>query len=292
MSRQNHCVRRCRCTSVVPMVLAIAVLSACGGGGGGGGGQGGATAGGQSAAAPSLTFSASPQSINPGDSTTLQWQAGNADSCEASGAWSGGKPTSGQQQVGPLQADQSFSLSCSGAGGSTLRQVTVNVATGDKDVTVVFDSNQDVVLENGQAQLSWTAENAERCEASGAWSGEQPLSGDYTTKPLTSSATYRITCYSGGDSAVALVTIEVTDKTIRWQAPTENVDGTPLDDLAGFNVYWGNSSRSYTSSQNLPASAREWEVPLGSGTYYLALTALDSENNESGYSNEVRKIIP
>jgi len=31
---------------------------------------------------------------------------------------------------------------------------------------------------------------------------------------------------------------------------------------------------------------------MAPGTYYFAMTAFDAENNESGYSNEVLKIIP
>lgn len=166
------------------------------------------------------------------------------------------------------------------------------VDDGPKEVTVSLDVADPIVLENGQTQLSWAAQNAESCEASGDWAGTQTTSGTFTTPPLDSTATFQITCVAEGESAVAIVTVEVTDKTLRWQAPTENVDGTPLTDLAGFNVYWGNSSRNYTGNQLLAANVREWDLPLGSGTYYLALTAIDADDNESSYSNEVLKVIP
>jgi len=41
--------------------------------------------------APSVSLSADPASINNGESTTLSWSSSNADSCTASGAWSGSK---------------------------------------------------------------------------------------------------------------------------------------------------------------------------------------------------------
>ncbi len=293
MSRHTKCVRGVRLGRVCLWLCTAALASACGGGGGGGSSNSASTNNNTGGSAPpSLSLTASSSVVTAGSSVTLQWNSSNADSCDASGAWSGGKPVDGSEQVGPLNTDATFSLSCSGAGGASLREVTVRIDDGDKDVSVSLDVADPVVLENGQTQISWTALNADRCEASGDWSGEQAVSGSYTTPPLASNATFQLTCTAGGDSAVALVTVEVTDKTLRWQAPTENVDGTPLDDLAGFNVYWGSSSRNYTGSQNLGAQAREWEIPLGSGTYYLALTALDAENNESSYSNEVRKIIP
>jgi plastocyanin len=267
-------------------------LAACGGGGGGGGGGNNASAqGGSTTPAPSLTFSSSTVNVAPGDSVTLSWQAQNADSCQASGGWSGDRPTSGSANVGPLQQSQSFSLSCSGTGGGTLREVSVNVSQ-DTQVSVALNSDSRAVWENGQATLTWNALNADSCEASGAWTGEQALSGSFTSGPLTADSTFKLTCYAQGDSAVALVTVAVTDKTLRWQAPTENVDGSPLTDLAGFSIYWGTSPRDYTDKVDLGASAREWELSLNSGTYYLAVTAFDSDSDESSYSNEVSRIVP
>jgi len=105
--------------------------------------------------------------------------------------------------------------------------------------------------------------------------------------------TYQLSCDGPSGSAIGLVTVQVLDGTLRWQAPTENVDGSPLTDLAGFNVYWGSSSRNYTGSHPITSAAvTEWEATVAAGSYYFAVTALDSEDNESAYSNEVLKAIP
>lgn len=82
---------------------------------------------------------------------------------------------------------------------------------------------------------------------------------------------------------------------LNWVAPTENVDGTPLTDLAGFKLYVGATSRTYDETIDLPdpdlttydydGSARE------PGDYFFALTAYDAEGNESAYSNEVNKTL-
>lgn len=295
------------------LLIIINLVAACGGGGGGGGGRqaepaaatpdpaptsttpdessDSAPSSETPEPAPSMAFSASATTLTVGQSVTLSWQSSNADSCLASGGWSGARALAGSETVGPLQQSQTFVLSCSGKGGGALREVMVNVEE-QKDIAITLASSADVVLLNGQVELGWSVSNADRCEASGDWSGQKAFSGAYETPPLTENATYKLTCFANGQSAIALVSVEVTDKTIRWQAPTENTDGSPVADLAGFNIYWGENPRSYTDSVSLGPEAREWVADLDSGTYYIAMTAIDAESNESGYSNELRKVIP
>ncbi len=89
------------------------------------------------------------------------------------------------------------------------------------------------------------------------------------------------------------MTVRILSKTLRWQSPTQNVDGSPLTDLAGYIVYWGVTSRNYTGNHNINSPATtQWDATVSPGPYYFALTALDSEGNESAYSNEVLKTIP
>ena len=272
-------------------ILVAGFLTACGGGGGGGSPSAQTDTTPPADPSPTLTFSASSSSVTTGGSVTLSWQSTNADSCEASGGWSGSRATTGQQTISSLQQTQTFSLSCSGAGGAALREVQVNVAD-DADVSVSLSSDVDAVLINGTVQLTWSSSNAESCEASGSWSGQVETSGTFTSVPLTDNALFQLTCFAQGQSAVSQLGVAVTDNTIRWTAPTENVDGTQLTDLDGFAVYWGNGSRNYSTSVNLGAGAREWTLDVAPGTYYLAVTALNSQNEESGYSNEIVKVIP
>jgi hypothetical protein len=69
-----------------------------------------------------------------------------------------------------------------------------------------------------------------------------------------------------------------------WDANTEA-------DLAGYNLYYGNSPRDQGSyTQTVPINNKDattWELSLPNGTYYFALTAVDLVGNESGFSNEV-----
>jgi hypothetical protein len=77
---------------------------------------------------PTITFSASPTTVNVGGVSTLSWNSTNATSCTASGAWSGSKPTSGSQSTGALRAATTYSLSCTGNGGTTATtSATINM---------------------------------------------------------------------------------------------------------------------------------------------------------------------
>lgn len=89
---------------------------------------------------------------------------------------------------------------------------------------------------------------------------------------------------------------------LSWDPPTTNMDGTVVNDLAGYKIYWGISSGVYQNIVTAPicnncpvpvAGATERScVTLSPGaTYYFAVTAYDIDGNESDYSNEVSKTI-
>ena len=68
--------------------------------------------------------------------------------------------------------------------------------------------------------------------------------------------------------------------TLEWQASAGNV--------ADYNVYQGTSSRDYYVTLDVGNWTSVTIADLEDGeAYYFAVTAYDSENNESGYSNEV-----
>src|ERR1700693_5634975 len=81
--------------------------------------------------------------------------------------------------------------------------------------------------------------------------------------------------------------------TLTWTAPTTNVDGTPLTDLAGYKVYFGTTSKIYSSTVNAGlnvGSPPSYVVNnLSTGIYYFAVTAYDTTGLESAYSNESSK---
>lgn len=76
---------------------------------------------------PTITLSASPLTVAMNGATTLSWTTSNATSCTASGGWNGSQGTSGSMQQSGLTADSTYTLTCTGTGGSTNRSVTVAV---------------------------------------------------------------------------------------------------------------------------------------------------------------------
>jgi hypothetical protein len=89
----------------------------------------------------SVTLTATPSTVVSGGTVVLTWQSTDATSCSAAGAWSGAEPTSGSQTTGALTATSTYTLSCSGAAGTTLQSTTVAVTAATP----------------GSATLNWSA---------------------------------------------------------------------------------------------------------------------------------------
>lgn len=79
--------------------------------------------------------------------------------------------------------------------------------------------------------------------------------------------------------------------TLIWDAPTTNMDGTPITDLAGFKVYFGSTPGVYEIPVDAGVETTYTVIGFNPGTYYFAVTAYDTAGNESGYSNEGSKDI-
>jgi hypothetical protein len=95
----------------------------------------------------------------------------------------------------------------------------------------------------------------------------------------------------GGGGTSSGSTNSSTSVTLTWDAPTTNVDGTPLTDLAGYKIYYGKLSGKYTNVIDVGNVITYKVEDLQSGTYYFAVTAYDTSANEGDYSNEVSKSI-
>jgi len=79
--------------------------------------------------------------------------------------------------------------------------------------------------------------------------------------------------------------------TLSWLRPTINADGSRLDDLRGFKIYYGTSSRNYIKIIDVGNENSVIVGGLSTGNWYFAVTAYDHTGNESGYSNEVIRVF-
>lgn len=81
--------------------------------------------------------------------------------------------------------------------------------------------------------------------------------------------------------------------TLSWLPPTQNVDGTPLTNLAGYRVVYGQSSANLTSSLDIPNPAITTAMieSLASGTWYFAIKAYTTDSIESSLSSLAQKMV-
>ncbi len=119
--------------------------------------------------APRIMLAASPATVKPMESSTLNWAVVNAESCSSSGGWQGERPMSGSFKVGPLVEDQLFSMTCRGNGRVTSRTVRVNVMAESpgiiefaNDAVTVNESDDSIVIvlerkdgSDGVATVEW-----------------------------------------------------------------------------------------------------------------------------------------
>ncbi len=148
-----------------------------------------------------------------------------------------------------------------------------------------------MVADGGVTTLTWSSQNADSCTASGGWSGTKNLADSEQVGPITAATTYTLSCTGPGGTAIEMLTVAITSMIgLAWVAPTENVDGTPLTDLAAYRIYYGSGSRSYDDFLDVTdPTATSYAVDVISGTYYVAMTAINADGDESAYSNEVIK---
>jgi hypothetical protein len=81
--------------------------------------------------------------------------------------------------------------------------------------------------------------------------------------------------------------------TLTWTRPTENTDGTPLTNLAGYYIYYGTDSSNFTQTIDIidPTTTNYMITGLHPGTYYFAVTAYNAFRIESAKSNIASKTI-
>lgn len=246
---------------------------------------------------PEISIIASPTAVSPNDSTSLDWSSTNATSCTASGDWSGIKDTSGTEVISQLQTDSTFTLSCTGDGGSTSASVNVTVST-QPVTTVSLSADPTSVPLNGTTTLSWDSSNADSCTASGDWSGSKDVSGSETISALTSDSNFILSCSDANGSASDSVDVTIIlsgngTALLSWTPPTENTDGSTLTDLAGYKIYYGTASSSYTEivTINNPGLSSYQIDNLTTADWYFVVTSVNSAGIESSYSTEVSKTI-
>jgi hypothetical protein len=118
---------------------------------------------------------------------------------------------------------------------------------------------------------------------SGCGGGGGPAGAAATSQATTGVASGTSTPPTASDGAV----------TLNWTPPTENTDGSPLTNLAGYNIHYGTASGDYTQTVSVsnPGLATYVVDNLTPGTYYFSIGAVNSSGAESPLSPEVSMTV-
>ena len=202
--------------------------------------------------APTFTLTASPTSVTSGNASTIIWSSvTNATSCTASGGWSGSKTTAGSSaSTGALSTATTYTLACSGPGGTTTNSVTVSIIPPPPTFTLTATPTS--VVSGSASKLTWTIPtNATSCAASAvpvssAWSAATPtnaalIAGNPTTGvstgALSVATAYTLACSNAGGTTTHSVSISVVPPT---PAPTLSFYASPTSIQKGAStvLYW------------------------------------------------------
>ena len=183
---------------------------------------------------------------------------------------------------------------------STGTQSSALSVTGAPVTTVTAGSaysfTPKVSAANGAA-LTFTIENKP------AWASFDPGTGTLSGTPgaadVASYAGVLIAASDGqNSSSLPAFAITVTQSaagtaTLSWVPPTQNSDGTPLTNLAGFKVVYGTNSAALDQAVRIdnPATARYVVSDLAPGTYFFAVVAFTTDGIESPLSGLASKTI-
>ncbi len=173
-----------------------------------------------------------PLTVDPGTTLQLNWTSTNATSCTASGSWSGSKNVSGSQTIASYPSPATFTISCTGPGGTAQDSVVVNVRTTPPNPKTLTVSLQAVPF-SGTAPLSGVDLKA---VVSGTAQGDITYKFDCTNdgtfeKTLqTSQPSYTakdLCTYTNPDTYFASVTVERDGLTATALTPVVVLTPTP-----------------------------------------------------------------
>jgi hypothetical protein len=133
----------------------------------------------------------------------------------------------GSLRVTPIDAKTTYTLSCTGPGGTSTKTVDVELTERPTPPTtpnplpiptppgqgrapqVYLNALPSQIAAGASSRVNWVAIGATSCEASGAWDGTKSSIGSTQVTPAAT-ATYTLTCTGPGGTATGAKTITVT----------------------------------------------------------------------------------
>jgi len=188
---------------------------------------------------PTGTFAANPPAIVQGSSSLLSWTSSYASSASINNGVGTVAVPSGSATVTP-SATTTYTLSLTGAGGTTTYPVTVSVNAAPTATLVASPSS---IVQGSSSTLSWTSANVSSASINNGIGSVTVPSGSLPVSPSTTT-TYTLTANGAlGSTAVSSAVVAV------GPGPTGTFTASPASILAG-----DSSTLSWTSANATGAS--------------------------------------
>lgn len=136
-----------------------------------------------------------------------------------------------------------------------------------------------------------------------SWATFSTSTGTLQGKPTTAGTYWNIVIkVSDGKASASLPAFAITASasttsssgsvTLTWMPPTVNTDGSSLTNLSGYRIYYGTSASALTSVIQVSVGFSSYMVSnLSRGTWYFALSSINSSGVESSRSGVASKTI-
>lgn len=186
------------------------------------------------------------------------------------------------------------SPSSSGASstGSSSTSTALDISGSPANSVVVGQrySFQPAASDSSSGALTFSIQNAPDWTTFNSATGQ--LSGTPTAAEVGTYANIIISVSDGtSQSALPAFSVAVTETgngsaTLSWQPPTENTNGSPLTDLAGYWIKYGTSADSLSEKVQIdnPGIVTYVLSNLSPGTWYFSITAYTAGNVQSAPS--------
>ncbi|MEO9053431.1 MAG: fibronectin type III domain-containing protein [Steroidobacteraceae bacterium] len=144
-----------------------------------------------------------------------------------------------------------------------------------------------------QGKPTWAAFNT----ATGALIGTPAVANEGKTGAITITGSNGSNSASIGPFTIAVNAAPAAPATgsasLSWTVPTQNTDGSPVTDLAGYHIYFGTTAGAWTSTISVLDAAETSYVVAGlaRGTYYFSIVAFNTAGEDSPQSNIGSKTI-
>lgn len=230
---------------------------------------------------PSVNLSATPDSIQPGESSTLEWSSTYVNSCIIEPGI-GTVPATGSITISPAETTV-YTITATGSGGTATSSATIFVIYPQPAATLT--ANPDSIAAGETTMLIWSSTNADTVTIDNGI-GSVPLNGSITVSP-TETTTYTLTGEGPGGAVTSSATVSVTSSiSISITSPSDgetiyrpdtmvkgiinNPDGIEI----GINV---NGTLAIVYGYQFVAN----HVPLEPGENIITAAATDANGNTS-----------